>query len=84
MPRQDIRFCTTADKSTQYSAMNTGICTRIGRHPPSGVIFSVLYISIILICSCCLSLAYCSCSAFILGAMIFILAIERAAAALSG
>ena len=27
--------------------MNTGICTRIGKQPPSGLIFSVLYSSII-------------------------------------
>ncbi|MNY80287.1 hypothetical protein D3C86_2212600 [compost metagenome] len=26
--------------------MKTGICTRIGRQPPSGLIFSVLYSSI--------------------------------------
>src|SRR6476661_8736159 len=32
----------TVDSSTQYSAMNTGICTRIGRQPPSGLTFSSL------------------------------------------
>src|SRR5690606_9537424 len=37
----------TDASSTQYSAMNTGICTTIGRQPPSGLIFSVLYSSII-------------------------------------
>ena len=36
-----------AASSTQYSAMNTGICTTIGKQPPSGLIFSVLYSSII-------------------------------------
>ena len=64
--------------------MKTGIWTRIGRQPPSGLIFSVLYISIIFICSCCLSFAYCSCSAFSLGPITFIFAIERALAWLSG
>ena len=29
-------------KQHQYRAMNTGICTRIGKQPPSGLIFSVL------------------------------------------
>jgi hypothetical protein len=60
--------------------MNTGIWTRIGRQPPSGLIFSCRYISIIFTWSCCLSFAYCSCSAFIFGAMTFIFAIERALA----
>src|SRR4030095_10250688 len=41
-----LRVSTLAT-STQYRAMNTGICTRIGRQPPSGLIFSVLYSSII-------------------------------------
>src|SRR5690606_36930006 len=30
----------------QYSAMNTGICTRIGGQPPGGLIFPFLYSSI--------------------------------------
>ena len=30
----------TLDSSTQYSAMKTGICTMIGRQPPSGLTFS--------------------------------------------
>src|SRR4051812_24162220 len=30
----------TDDSSTQYRAMNTGICTMIGRQPPSGLTFS--------------------------------------------
>ncbi len=30
----------TLDSSTQYSAMKNGICTRIGRQPPSGLTFS--------------------------------------------
>ena len=64
--------------------MNTGIWTRIGRHPPSGLIFSCLYISIILTCSCCLSFAYCSCSALSFGPITFILAIDRALAWFSG
>src|SRR5471032_212698 len=33
--------------STQYRAMKTGICTRIGRQLPSGLIFSVLYSSMV-------------------------------------
>ncbi|MNT40455.1 hypothetical protein D3C72_1767710 [compost metagenome] len=33
--------------STQYRAMKTGIWIRIGRQPPSGLIFSVLYSSIV-------------------------------------
>jgi len=54
-----LRISTLAS-STQYSAMNTGICTRIGRQPPSGLIFSVLYSSIIARFIFCLSLPYCS------------------------
>ena len=30
----------TLDSSTQYSAMKNGICTTIGRQPPSGLTFS--------------------------------------------
>ena len=30
----------TVDSSTQYSAMKNGICTTIGRQPPSGLTFS--------------------------------------------
>src|SRR3569832_1935082 len=37
----------TAASNTQYNAMNTGIWIRIGKQPPSGLIFSVLYISAI-------------------------------------
>ncbi len=30
----------TVDSSTQYSAMNTGICTMMGKQPPMGLTFS--------------------------------------------
>ena len=41
----------TAALNTQYSEMNTGICTSIGRQPPSGLIFSFLYSAIISVLS---------------------------------
>jgi hypothetical protein len=34
-----LRISTLAS-STQYSAMKNGICTKIGRQPPSGLTFS--------------------------------------------
>ena len=45
----------TVSSSTQYSARKIGICTRIGRQPPIGLIFSFLYSSIIAMLSFCLS-----------------------------
>ena len=41
----------TLPSSTQYRAMKTGIWITIGRQPPSGLIFSVLYNSIMAWCS---------------------------------
>ena len=32
----------TLSNKTQYKEINTGICIRIGKHPPSGFIFSLL------------------------------------------
>src|SRR3546814_11916190 len=34
----------TLPSNTQYKEMNTGICTTMGKQPPSGLIFSVRYI----------------------------------------
>src|SRR5258705_6574610 len=57
--------------------MKTGICTRIGRQPPSGLIFSVLYSSIIAWFIFVLSSPYCSRSFIRRGVTSFIFAIER-------
>src|SRR6266436_746970 len=57
----------TLASNTQYSAINTGICTTIGKQPPSGLIFSVLYISIIACCMRCRSSPYCSLTFCIFG-----------------
>ncbi|MDT4826724.1 hypothetical protein FQZ97_600420 [compost metagenome] len=67
----------TLASSTQYSAMNTGICTTIGRQPPSGLIFSVRYISIMAALSFCLSSPYFSFRACNRGATCFMRAMER-------
>src|SRR5690606_12652517 len=45
----------TDSSSTQYRAKKIGICSRIGRQPPTGLIFSFLYSSIIAIWNFCLS-----------------------------
>src|SRR5687768_3349222 len=39
-PTQGAPRISTLDSSTQYRAMNTGICTMIGRQPPMGLTFS--------------------------------------------
>jgi hypothetical protein len=39
-PIQGALRISTLDSSTQYSAMNTGIWTMIGRQPPIGLTFS--------------------------------------------
>ena len=65
-----------AASSTQYSAMNTGICTRIGKQPPSGLIFSVLYSSIIAWFIFCRSLPYISRILVSRGVTSFIFAID--------
>src|SRR5690606_15940115 len=67
----------TLPSSTQYSAMNTGICTTIGRQPPSGLIFSVRYISIMAAFSLALSSPNFSFRCCMRGATSFIFAIER-------
>ena len=45
----------TASDNTQYKAMNTGICTKMGKQPPSGFTFSLRYKSIIAVLNACLS-----------------------------
>ena len=66
-----------AASSTQYSAMNTGICTRIGKQPPSGLIFSVLYSSIIAWFIFWRSCSYISRILVMRGVTSFIFAIDR-------
>ena len=41
-PSQGAFLISTVDSSTEYSAMKKGICTRMGRQPPSGLTFSSL------------------------------------------
>src|SRR4051812_10874960 len=41
-PTQGAPRISTLDSSTQYKAMNTGICTMIGKQPPIGLTFSSL------------------------------------------
>ncbi|MNE12475.1 hypothetical protein D3C80_1052740 [compost metagenome] len=58
----------TLSSRVQYRARNTGICTRIGRQPPSGLIFSFLYSSIMPWDIFWRSSPYCSLRACSLGA----------------
>src|SRR5690554_8188245 len=67
----------TLSSSTQYKDKNTGICTKIGKQPPSGLIFSFLYSSIMPWDSFWRSSPYCSRSACILGATRRMLAMDR-------
>src|SRR5690606_8060405 len=67
----------TLSSNTQYKERKTGICTKIGKQPPSGLIFSFLYSSIMPCDSFCRSSPYFSLSACSLGATARIRAIER-------
>ncbi|MNY36984.1 hypothetical protein D3C86_1715120 [compost metagenome] len=58
----------TLSSRTQYSERKTGICTRIGKQPPSGLIFSFLYSSIMACDIFCRSSPCCSFSAASFGA----------------
>ena len=57
--------------------MNTGICTTMGRHPPSGLIFSFLYSSIIAWFIFCRSPEWRSRRVWIRGESLRIRAIDR-------
>ena len=67
----------TDRKIIQYKPIKIGICTSIGRQPPSGLIFSSLYSCIIACCIASLSSPYFFFSASIFGASTRILAVER-------
>ena len=83
-PSSSSGVAASAFKIDWYSAIQMGSCSSMGPRQPSGLTPLSLYSFIISCCSCCLSLPYLSCSAFILGCSDCIDLVDRSCLRVNG